>query len=171
MEINDLEYGVDQKREGKLKVRTICLLAFYIGFAIGAFVVIFSIPLLPLGAIVPVLVYILVLCTWRFVQVEQKYRITGGVITITRKFGNSRAKTMMSFRLKEAEKIAPVSLLDEELKQIENKNIYSALPSERCDGAYGIVYSVDGVKKALLIQVTEQTLKGLRYYNDKTVVQ
>ena len=171
MEINDLEYGVDQKREGRLKVRMICLLTLYIGFAVGAFIVIFSIPLLPLGAIVPVLVYILVLCTWRFVQVEQKYKFNGGLITVTRKFGNSRAKEIISFRLKEAEKIAPVASLDDDLSKIESKNIYSALPSEKCDGAYGIIYSKDGVKKALLIQVTDQTLKGLKYYNDKTVVQ
>ena len=102
---------------------------------------------------------------------EQKYKFNGGLITVTRKFGNSKAKTMLSFRLKEAEKIAPISSLGEELSRIDKKNVYSALPSEKCDGAYGIIYSQDGVRRALLIQVTDQTLKGLKYYNDKTVVQ
>lgn len=170
MQTYDIEYSVDQKREGKLKVRMYCLLGLYLlTLGVGIFVV-FKTVFIALGAIIPLVLYTLYLCTWRFVNVEQKYAVESGDIIVYRKFGNSKSKRVLCIKIKSAKIIAPISDCEAELSKIGSARVYNALPSLKCDNAYAIIYEENGVEKALLIQVIERTLKSLRYYNEKTLI-
>ncbi len=171
MQTNEMEFSVNQKREGKLRLRMWLLFLLYAALVIGGIIVVFKTVMIALGAIIPLALYTLVLCTWRFVDVEQKYVIEAGNITVYSKFGNSKAKKMLSVKLKSASLIAPLQLSEDALSKIKKSNVYNALPHRGCDGAYVIIYTLDGVEKALLIQVIDATLKGLRYYNERTLTK
>ena len=167
---HDIEYSVDQKREGKIAIRMWIILAFYLATLVGGLIVVFKTVMISIGAIIPLVIYTEVLCTWRFVSIEQKYVIESGFIKVFRKFGNSKPKETVSIRLKDAVSIKPLGDSKEELSSIPASKIYNALPSLKCNNAYAVIYQENGIKKALLIQVIQSTLKGLKYYSDKTVV-
>ena len=67
METHEIELSVEQKREGKLRVRMWCLLALYALTLLGGLIVVFKTVMIALGAIIPLVLYTLVFCTWRFV--------------------------------------------------------------------------------------------------------
>jgi hypothetical protein len=170
METFDIEHSVEQKREGKLRIRMWLLLAFYLlTLAIGVYVV-FKTVFIAIGAIIPLVIYTEVLCTWRFVCVEQKTAVESGELLVFRKFGNSKPKNTLRIRIKDAVKIAPVSLCKDEISKISQSRIYDARPSCNAKNIYAVIYLKDGKECALLLQVTEKTLKAIRYYNDATVM-
>lgn len=164
MEQEEIEYGVDQKREGKLRRRTLLLIALYLGFLILGLVVVFTTAFIALGALIPLFLYTLYLATWRFVEVEQKYVIQSGSLIMYRKFGNSKPKRILEIRIKSAKIIAEAPACREELAKIKRKNIYNALPSRSANDAYAIIYEENGVDKAVLIQVIDRTLRAIKYY-------
>lgn len=170
MQAYDIEFSVDQKREGNLKIRMWLLLALYAATLIGGLIVVFKTVMIALGAIIPLVLYTLILCTWRFVSVEQKYAVDAGSLLIFRKFGSSKPKKVLAVKLKDATKIAPVSMCWAELSNIKAKNVYNAMPSLECKNAYAVIYAEDGVQKAVLLQVIARIQKALRYYNENTVL-
>ena len=172
MDINNFEYGVDQKIEGKLKTRRTILILTYIVFTVVAFTIVFASHWLPLGAVVPFLLYILYLATWRYVQVDNKYYIVQGHLTFTRKFGNSKEKTITDFQVKTAEYIAPIKISDEKIAEFAPKNIYSGLSCEAAkeNGYVALYTNSTGEKCALYFEIFDGTLKVLKYYNGNTIV-
>ena len=164
MQNTEIEHSVDQKREGKLKIRAILLILLYVGVAVGELVIVFNTVMIALGAIIPLTVYTLVLCTWRFVDIEQKYTIESGYLTLYRKFGNSKAKAILKIKIKDAILIAPLTKCKAELDGVKTYNALSSLKSEN---AFAVIYEEDGKRCALLIDVIDRTLRSLKYYSDR----
>lgn len=170
MDFTEYEYGVDKKREGKLKLLSIAFIALYVAFVGGTFGILYSIGLIPVFAAVPVLLWILVLFTWRYVQVDDKYTLSEGAFTLTRKYGNKKAKTLCEFRIKEAELIAPEYECASALSGIPASHVIDARPSLSASDIYVAVFTdKDGTKRAVKFQATAQAVKVLRYYNENTV--
>ena len=170
MEFTEYEYGVDKKREGKLKLLSIGFIALYVAFVGGMFGLLYSIRLIPVFAVVPVLLWILVLMTWRYVQVDDKYRISEGAFTLTRKYGNKGGKILCEFRIKEADVIAPEYEASAALSEIPASRVIDARPSLTASDIYVAVFTdKDGAKSAVKFQATAQAVKVLKYYNEKTV--
>lgn len=171
MELNNFEYGAMKKNEGAIKKRKMILLAVYVIFTGAAFGAVIASKLLPVGAIVPFLLYILVLATWRYTQVDYKYIIETGTLTLTRKYGNSKAKELVKFRIKSAELIAPMRDSEGKIRDFEPEVVYDALPSVACEDAYVILFRDDNnARCAMYIEVSEASLKALRYYNENCVM-
>ena len=170
MDFTDYEYGVDKKREGKLKLLSICFIALYVAFVGGTFGILYSIGLIPVFAAVPVLLWILVLATWRYVQVDDKYTLSEGSFTLKRSYGNKKAKVLCEFRIKEASVIAPEYECTAALSEIPAARIYDARPSLCASDIYVAVFTdKDSQPSAVMFQVTDQAVKVLKYYNENTV--
>lgn len=171
MDINNYEYGVDQKIEGSLKTRKTLLLILYFAFTILAFTIVFISHWLPLGAIVPFLLYILILATWRYVQVDNKYYIKQGHLSFARKYGNSKEKVITDFQLKSAEYIAPIRVSAEKISDFAPKKEYSGLSCEASkDTGYVALYTDSkGERCALYFEIFDDTVKVLKYYNPNTI--
>lgn len=171
MEVNNFEYGAMKKSEGYIKKRKILLIAVYLVFTGAAFGAVIASKLLPVGAIVPFLLYILVLATWRYTQVDYKYIIETGNLTLTRKYGNSKPQELTKFKLKTAELIAPMRENEGKIRDFEPEIVYDALPSVSCEDAYVILFRNDeGKRCAMYIEVSKASLKALRYYNESCVM-
>ena len=172
MEFNTYEYSAQQKAEGKFFVRKMLMLALYLAFTLAYLAVILITRIIPLGALIPVFLWILIFLTWRYVKPDYKYEISTGMLTFSVKYGNKRkGKVVAEFKVSTAEKILPVATYEEEIKAFDAKKVYSALPSLSANDAYAALYTdKDGNKCVFYFVATEQALKLLRFYNSRTVV-
>ena len=171
MDFTNYEYSVTKKREGKLKLLTYLLIAAYVAFAGGAFGILYAIRLIPVVAVIPVFLLILVLLTWRYVQVDNKYVMESGKFTFMHIYGLKTTKTVVEFRIKEATVVAPLEKSADDIAAFSPVKTFDALPFEGCHDAYVILFENEsGERCALKIQATAQALKILRYYNEKTVI-
>ena len=170
MDFTEYEYGVDKKREGKLKLLSVMLIVLYAAFVGGTFGLLYYIRLIPVFAAVPVVLWILVLLTWRFVQIDDKYRLSEGKFFLTRKYGNRGGKLLCEFRIREALAIAPEHECTSALDGIPKSRIIDARPSLSSPDIYVAVFrDKDGERSAVRFQATEQAVKVLKYYNENTV--
>lgn len=171
MDFTTYEYGVDKKREGSLKLLANLLILLYIVFAVGMFGILYWIRLIPVGALIPLFLWMLIFFTWRYVQVDDAYYIESGTLTLVRKYGNRSKKTLTEFRIKDAELIAPLADSAGAVRDFAAEREIDARPSMDAADVYVILYrDKSGKRTALYIQVTAAALKSLRYYNEKTVV-
>ena len=171
MDFTTYEYGVDKKREGKLKMLSLMLVLLYIVFVVGTFGVLYWIRLIPVGALIPLFLWMLVFFTWRYVQIDDIYYIESGSFTLVRKFGNRSKRTLTEFRIRDAELIAPLADSAGAVRDFDAEREIDARPSNDANDIYVILYrDKDDKRTALYIQVTSAALKSLRYYNEKTVV-
>ena len=60
MDFTTYEYGVDKKREGSLKLLANLLIVLYIVFVVGTFGILYWIRLIPVGALIPVFLWMLI---------------------------------------------------------------------------------------------------------------
>lgn len=172
MEFNTYEYSAQQKSEGKFLVRKILMLLLYLAFTTAYLVVIFVTRIIPLGALIPVFLWMLIFFTWRYVKPDYKYEIATGMMTFSVKYGNKKkGKTVTEFKVSTAEKILPVATYGEEIAAFAPKKVYSALPSQNATDAYAALYTdQNGDRCVFYFVATEQALKLLRFYNSRTVV-
>jgi hypothetical protein len=171
MDLNNFEYGATKAVEGKIKKLKFTLFAIYAAFSIVFFTVIFSIKMVMLGALWPFAMYIIVLATYKYVQVDYKYRIEAGTLTLERKYGNSKPVTLTTLRLKDANLIAPLKEYEGKIRDFEPEIVYDAVPSVNTVESYVILYTDnDGKRCALYIEAPEASVKALRYYNSNMIV-
>ncbi len=169
---NGYEYTIEQKREGKLKTLTILLILAYIAFAGGLAGTLAAAKLVPIIAVVPVLLYILVLITWRYVQVSYTYSVETGGFKLIKGYGAKLKVPQCEFRLKECSLIAPLAESEAALADFAPNTVYDARPSVSAPDAYLILATdKDGNKLAVKLQATAEALKTFRYYNSNTVVR
>ena len=171
MDFTTYEYGVDKKREGKLKLFANLLILLYIVFVVGTFGILYWIRLIPVGALIPVFLWMLIFFTWRYVQIDDIYYIESGSLTLVRKYGNRTKRTLTELRIKDAELIAPLADSAGYVRDFSAEREIDARPSADAADVYVILYKdKDGKRTALYIQATAAALKSLRYYNEKAVV-
>ena len=103
--INSTEYVYDQKNEGKVKTKRTLMVIAYVLFITGFFIMCMATKILPLFAIGPLLLYILVLCTWRIVKFDCYWDFGAGTLTIGKIKVNKngrRKSPKVSIHVKEA---------------------------------------------------------------------
>lgn len=173
MEFNTYEYGIDKKFDGPLKKKADLLKIGYVLFTILLCGILFAIKFFWGIAIVPLVLYIVIICTWRFVQIDYRYSIETGKFTLRRKYGKNkgRPQVVAEFRVKSAALIKPLADSAAEIANFAPTVVIDATPSADDPDLYCILYTDDnGQKCQINIQVTQQGLKLLRYYNENTVM-
>ena len=173
-DFNTYEYAATQKSEGKWKMRRILLLTAYVIYTAVYFVAIFVSKLIPLGALIPVTLWIIVFFTWRYVKPDYKYVIEKGTLTFYIAYGNKKKKALapeMSFKVSSCEAIAPRQEIEAMANALFGIKVYSAVPSVNAADQYGALYKDESGNYCVFYFVaTSQALKLLRFYNSKTVV-
>ena len=166
-----VNYGVAKKKEGKYKLSRILMICAYVLFVVcfaGFFI---SMNILPIIAIVPVLTYILVLATWRFVSIEYEYCILDGEFRMLKLYGAKSMRELCRVRVSATKTVAPYS---GEYKPAADKvpmaNRIESVSSMSSPDVYYAVFDEDGEECAVFFEVTEKTLKVLKYYNSNVVL-
>ena len=107
---NYAEFSYEKKSVGKNKLYRMLLIVSYVLFAILFFVVCYLSGLIPVFAIAPIFVWMLVFFTWRLVSYDMYFEFRSGTLTLgkirVRKSGRLK-KPMLTVTVKDAEEIAP----------------------------------------------------------------
>lgn len=172
-DFNTYEYGAEQKSEGKYKTLRRVMLSAYILYVVAFFLAIYITRIFPLGALIPVTLWIIVYFTWRYVKPDYKYIIAQGDMTFTVGYGKKKkaTKPKTSFKVSKAIAIAPHNTISELIREHSPKHTYSAVPSAKASDVYAALYNNEkGEACVFYFVATAQALKLLRFLNSRTVV-
>ena len=170
-DFNTYEYAAEQKPEGKWKLIKILVLSAYVLFVAVCFLLLYIIRLIPLFAIVPMILYIIALFTWRYTKPDYRYFIEKGTFSFYVYFGKKTKKKKTEFLISSAEAIAPVDSLKEKICEFVPQKSYSAVPSVKSTDVYAALYTDNRGRKCVLYFIaTERALKLLRFYNSRTEI-
>ena len=123
--------------------------------------------MIPLGAFIPLLLWILVFFTWRYATPDYKYTINSGVFTLFTVY-HKKEKKKLSFRVADAERIAPVSKLRDILDAMPKRNITIATPTKNYPDAYCATFTDSkGKPCAVIFTPADEAIKILRFYNSR----
>ncbi len=164
------EFTVVQKVEGRLKARRVLLVMVYIIYVLlfSLLILTFLRGLVPVMALIPITLYIIILITWRSTQKEFEYETVSGSVTFATIYGAKQRKERISFNIRDCCKIAPLtSEQSVRLKaEYSKKETVYALSSLTTPDAYFAEINNPGAKKAVvLFDATNRFLKICKFYN------
>ncbi len=171
---NSFEYSAEQKCEGKWVLYKFLLILGYILFAAAYFTVIFITRIIPLGALIPFFLWILVFLTWRYISPDYKYVIEAGTfsfyISYSSKKKNLTPKTR--FKISEAHKILPAADAEDAVKEFAPTKTYSGIPSKSATDVYVMLFTdADGARCAVYFVAPSDALRLLKIYNSAAMAK
>ncbi|MBR2907981.1 MAG: hypothetical protein IKC26_08095 [Clostridia bacterium] len=167
------EYTVLQKRESKWKTYRALLVLFYLVASLGYVAVCAAIRFYPLMCFTPLIIWILVFLTWRYVNVAYRYEIVSGDWIFTRVMSDRFYKKMFKLKVKDAERIAPYSDRIERSRVDAfgaEKTLWAASSMDSPDLYFALFENVDGKRTVLYFEATRKALQLLSHYNKNTVM-
>ena len=162
------EFVIKPKKDGKNKLLRVFLIMFYVAFVMLCLVFGFLTGFVPLLALVPLVLWIIVFFTWRYVNLEYEYLVQSGVMTFTKVYNNRSRRTVLSFDMRSAEYIALAT--DEEtarrVSAFDPRREYSFAIPKNAPGVYTALYlNEDGEKCTVSFVADEKIKKYLKMYN------
>lgn len=157
---NFAEFSYTKKSEGAYKVKRILLVMAYVLFAAAFFVVVLMTKLIPVFAVCPILVWILVFFTWRYVSYDFYFEFREGNLQFGRIMGTKRGRKKfptVRVHIKEANFIAPYSECAERLS--EAKRVYDYSASASSDKRILVLFKEAGDVSAVIFEGTAKIAK------------
>ena len=164
---NFSEYIYEKKNVGKTRLKRSLMISLYVIFFIAFFIFCYITRIIPLFAVAPLLLYILVLLTWRLVKYDIFWQFSKGKLDIgkikTSRFG-TRRKTVTSIHIKDAQLIT----VYEGAHQYRGiKRVYDFSESKSSDNRIIIIYIEEGRTCCAIIEATARLAKILSAFSDK----
>ena len=145
----------------------------YVLFGAGYFISLAIAHLYPIMAFTPLLVWILVFFTWRFVSIEYRYETVSGGIKFYTVYGGKKKKLMLEKRIKEFNEISPVNA-DTKARlsstRFDKSYFLSRSENDDTDKYFATFKNSEGKECIVYFEATEQLLKILKFYNSNTTV-
>ena len=168
------EYVVTPPKKGALARKKALLLTGYILYCIGLLILVFTVGklFLPLFALVPLTVWVIIFFTWRFTNPEYEYSITSGILTFAVIYGGKTRSKKFEKTVKEMDVIAPLSKMHaHKIEDYKPTRVYEGASSHDSPDAYFALFeNEDGERCVYYFEATAKALKVFRHYNVKTVV-
>jgi len=165
VEFNYFEYTVSKKSEGTYKLLRGLMVLFYVVYVVGFFSIIFVLKAIPVGALIPVTLWILVFFTWRFVSVEYRYEVDKGRLIFSEIYGGKKSRVKAEFRVHDVVLLAPVGAAASEIENFAPERVFDASPSVSSPDRYVLLIRDEtGVKTAFYLQANEKAAKAIRFY-------
>ena len=167
-DFNSAEYVVTQAKEGKnLRTRRLLLL-LYIVLGLGISGTLVALKLVPVVAIVPLLLWILVHFTWRKVNVEYKYVVAHSRVALSECYSSGSDKVTLDVPVSDFEFIGKLPEAEPKMKEYSPAKIYDYRGSvSKTPAAVGLI-ELSGVKTAVMFIYDKRTAGLFRLYNKKT---
>lgn len=166
------EYVIAEKKTAALICKRICLLLVYILWGAGFLVVGVTTRLLvPLMAMVPLTLWIIVFLTWRFTQIEYELSFFSGVLTVSRIYGGRTRKKLAEITIRNLEGVYPCEEpYTEKINSFEHdKEIFAASSADAPELWAAFWKDEDGTRYVLWFEATEKAVKVFRFYNSSAV--
>lgn len=167
------EYTVSEAKSFSLTMRRILLILLYVAWCVGFFMAgVITKLAVPMIAIVPLTLWVVVLFTWRLTQVEYEYSYFSGELTVSRVLGGRTRRVLAKITLRDLTAVYPCD--EPYLPHIEafgaQKEIFAA-SGEGAEDLFAALWTDEqDVKHVLYFEPTEKALKILKYYNRSAVV-
>lgn len=168
---NYAEFSVKKEPRGRYRL---IRLAVILGYALilGGLCVLLAIKF-PMGiAILPIVGWMLVFFTWRYVSIDYKYTVDHATFTVTAVYGGKSERVLVKFATKDLERVEPFESGSFEKGDADSYTLIDARPSEDCVDAYVAVgRDNNGRATVLFFRATNGLIKALRFYNKASVLQ
>ena len=166
---NTCEYSAERKAEGKFKFFKFFMLTAYMLYSAIYFLLIYITRVLPLGALLPITLWIIIYFTWGYTKPDYKYIIEKGIFTFYVSYGKKKHRKKTEFKISSAEAIAPKESLTDRIKEFNPQKVYSSVPSINAKDVYAVLYTDSKGKRCVLYFVAiHQSLKLMHLHNSKT---
>ncbi len=167
--LNYAEYGVAKKAEGDNLTKRILLVLLYVFFGSGYIVFFLTAVKMPqVIAVLPLLIWMLIFFTWHLVKYDYEYKIEQGEMVFYIAYSPKKKKEQLRFKIRDAEKIAPVACFDDE--QIKNAVVYDYRGTAKSPDSYIAYYLNEGKGYAVYFEATTRAVKLMCKFNEKTVL-
>lgn len=169
MEFNTFEYACSQKAEGKWALYKLLLILLYVCYVVAFGVIIYITAFVPVGALIPVTLWILVYFTYKYTSPDYKYTVEHGEMCFYKTVGK-KEKKITSFPLKDALLIAPINEAKDKISELGCSKSYSAVPYAKCPDVYAALYTDrEGKRCVFYFRATREALKVMNHYNKEAI--
>ncbi|MBO5939416.1 MAG: hypothetical protein J6Q82_08005 [Clostridia bacterium] len=174
MESQNYEKLLSQKPCGRTLLPRLCLILGYLAFFSVWFVAFLRANFAPALLVLAIaLTVLLVLVTWKYVQVEYEYAIYSGSFFVAKIYGKTKRKDLVELDLKQAILIAPRT--EEYLAQADRMKLDGvlwAVSSPKAENIWMIVYP-HGEKNASLLffEADEDAIRLMRRENPRATAK
>ncbi len=167
------EYSVEPQK-AKMRKKKLIFAAAYVLYTLTLLVLVLTVGMLflPLFALVPLTLLIIIFFTWRYTQPEYEYSMTSGIITFAVIYGGRSRKKVFEATIKEMEAIAPLSSVNsQKIDDYKPERVYEGASSHDSPDTYFALFeNENGERCVYYFEATGRALKILRHYNPRTVV-
>ena len=159
------EFAVTRVPDKKIKTQRLLLVLLYIVFAAAYCALFLGVwKLGTLIAVLPLLLLILWLVTWKFTKIEYTYIVCQGQLHIYRVDGWNRAREVFCAKICESEGIHPASEADTQ------RNMLDFSAGMGTPDLYVGIFPAEKGKTAVCFTAAARLLSSLRYYGGERVV-
>ncbi len=162
---NYAEYIFEKKNEGKTRLLRTTAVLLYIAFILGFFAFCMATKILPLFAIGPFLLYVIILCTWRLVKYENYWKFETGCVELGRikpHRGERRKIPEVKIKIKEALEVAPYT---GQGCIGTAKRVYDYSESQSSKKRVFITFELDGVLCAAVLEASPRLVQLLTLFS------
>jgi hypothetical protein len=159
---NYAEFSYTRKSEGAYKKKSMLLVFGYILFALAYFGVCVMTKLIPIFALCPIFLWMLIFFTWRYVSYDYYFEFREGNLQLGKIMGtkNGRRKyPTVRVHIKEALFIAPYADEESQTRVIEAKRVYDYSESQSSDKRILILFKEGCETQALIFEGTAKIAK------------
>ncbi len=166
---SSFECVVAEKKSGKVKAKKAGLIIAYVLYVAACFVVGGMIRLfLPLLALVPISLWVIIFFTWRYTNVQYEYSFLAGDLTVSRVLNDRFRKELVKVHIHDMKSIRPYENvnMDTVLHSDDQVSIFAASAPD-ADGLWVAIWYDEqkNQKFCLYFEPDDKSLKILRYYN------
>lgn len=122
------------------------------------------------AAMLPIFIGTMALCwyLWRFTNVEYEYIIVSATVEIHRIFGERSRRKLFEIKTSDIEKVAPLSA-HPEIANGTYAEVTDITSGKAKDETYFVLYSCEGGKGIIYLNVIKKTLDVFKYYKASAV--
>ncbi len=167
-DFNTAEYVVTQAKEGKNlgKRRLLLLLYFVVGIGLSGTLI--ALKLVPVVAVVPILLWIMIHFTWRTVNVEYKYVIAHSRVTFSECFSSGNDKVTVDVPVSDFAYIGKLEASAQKIGEYAPAKVYDYRGSiDKPNAAVGLL-EIGGVKTQIMFIYDKRTASLFKLYNKNT---
>ena len=178
--LNSAEYSYEKRIEGRLATLRVGLIVAYFAFVTAYFIFCFTTRIIPLFAVCPIFLWILVFFTWPLVKFDYRYIFEHGELSFYKEYRGIKGRTrklILFTKVPQATRIAPYTgeKLEGRIYDLSSSTSASSLVFLEGKNENGEVFtvvfdSIERVNKLLCSFAKEQAAELRIYlYNNKSI--
>ena len=165
---SSFECVVAEGKSARLKAKKAALVMLYVLWVAVCFLIGGTTRLLvPLLALVPLSLWVLIFFTWRYTDVQYEYSFFAGELTVSRILGNRFRKELVKVHIKDLQRVMPYRENVDAVERFAAQESVFAASAVDADGLFAALWQDDEKNKSfcLYFEPDEKSLKILHYYN------